>query len=312
MNNVAISYGTYYSYLRPNKSHILNQYNIEAEIKTHNDGEVSVEFPNSIRGKQIFIFGDGVDYLSELLMTIDAAKRGSASEINVVFPYYPYCRQDKKGKGRGNIGTAVIARMMEAMGVKRIITIDLHAEQIQGCFDGPMEHLSGRHLFVEYIQQNILTQMEATDKVVLCSPDAGGANRVRKFTEELFLPMVMIDKSREKPGVVGSMYLLGDVQDKYVIIIDDIVDTAGTLAKGCDLLYEKGAKKVFAVITHPILSNDAKQKLQNSKVELITSDTRKSVLDVNEKDIKVQSCFDILHKAIHHIAEGTSVLTTLS
>lgn len=302
--NIAISYGSYYDYLKP-KDKFLAKFNIEAKVKVHNDGEIEVDFPDSIRGKRMFIFGDGVKNLSELLMTIDAAKRSSAAEINVVFPYYPACRQDKKGKDRGNIGTAVIARVLESLGVNRIIAIDLHSEQIQGCFNGPLEHISGRHMFVPYIQEEIIKKNKDFG-IRLCSPDVGGGKRVEKFCKELYLRQVLIDKVREEAGVVKDMYLLGEVKDQVVVLIDDIADTCNTLIKGVKLLYENGAKEVICVITHPVLSNNALKRLEEENIQVVFANTRNTIINA-PKNVTSVNCSDILHQAILNIGDNKSI-----
>ena len=309
--NLCISYGTYYSYLKPKSKKDLRN-NIEAQVIKFNDGEVAVEFPDSIRGKHVFIFGDTVFYLVELLMTIDAAVRSSASEITVVLPYFGFARQDKKGAGRASIGSSVIARQLEALGVNRVLSIDLHAEQIMGNFKIPFEHITGKHLFSDLIT-HIITLSDPTEKWILCSPDAGGTTRVQKFAAMLGLPYVIMSKVRDKPGSVESMTLIGDVQGKNVIIIDDIVDTGGTLIKGNQYLMQMGAKSTKNIITHPVLSNNAIQKLEDAGIELITSDTRNKIIGNKQpQNFIIQGCADILHQAIYNIAEDKSIITTLS
>lgn len=313
MNDIAISYGTYYNYLRPINS-VIARNNIEPTVMTFNDGEIAVEFPDSIRGKHIFIFGDTTKHKTELEMTIDAARRSSAKEITVVLPYFGYGRSDKKGTGRSCIGSAVIATILESLGVNRIIAIDLHADQIQGNFKIPFEHISGKNLFLSKIEEKRLMHGHSEyENWMLCSPDAGGTVRVQKFADALNLPHVIMSKRRDKPGSVGSMQLIGDVKDKNVIIIDDMVDTGGTLIKAIEYLYNEGAKVVYAVITHPILSNNAMDKLLAANVKLITSNTRNTVNQLQEKsNIEVVNCYDILHQAIFNIADNLSIINTLT
>lgn len=315
MQNIAISYGTYYSYLRPSQLSLQKSFNIEAEVTTFNDGEMAVEFPDSIRGKHLFIFGDATHNLVELVMSIDAAVRSSAEKITVVLPMYNWARQDKKGKHRASIGASVLANILQGLGVHRVMSIDLHAEQIQGMFRIPFEHLSGLHLFTNQIKKVIYSSTTIYDDWVLCSPDAGGTVRVHKFAESLSLPYVIMSKKRDKPGSIESMELIGDVKDKSVIIIDDIIDTGGTLIKAVDHLYSAGAKEVICVITHPVLSNNAVDRLVNAEVFLITSNTRNTVKTLTEKQkqyINVVDCSDLFMDAILNVSNNNSIIKTLS
>lgn len=239
------------------------------------------------------------------MMTIDAARRSSAKEITVVLPYMNFSRQDKRGSGRGCIGAAVIAQILQSLGVSRVISIDLHADQIQGYFQIPFEHLSGRHLFVEYIQDN----MDLTN-AKLWSPDAGGVTRVTKFSHELNLAMGVMNKRREKAGVVGTMDILGNCEGFDILLIDDIIDTGGTLIKANKILMDNGAKSVKNIITHPVLSGDSLKRVADSGIELITCNTRDTVLNSSYENIKVVDCRDFLLEAIYNVANKKSISTT--
>lgn len=307
---ISISYGTYYQYLNKHNA-FAKSLNNEAQVIKFNDGELATQFPESIRGHQVFIFGDTNKGLTELIMTIDAARRSSAKEIIVMLPYFNWGRQDKKGTDRANIGSSVIAHILQSIGVNRIVAIDLHADQIQGSFQIPFEHIYGKNLFLDEIKKIIASKFD--EEWILCSPDAGGVQRVKSFGKALGLLHVIIDKQRDKPGSIESMRLIGEVKNKNVILIDDIVDTGGTLIKANVYLREEGAKSVYNIITHPVLSNDAMTKIKNSGIELITSNTRNSInVDILPKNIKIIDCSDILHQAILNIHQNKSIITTLT
>lgn len=309
--NISISYGTYYQYLNKHTS-LSKALNNEVQIINFNDGELAAQFPKSVRGHQVFLFGDANYNLNELMMTIDAARRSSAAEIIVILPYFNWARQDKKGIDRANIGASVIAHILQSLGVNRVVTIDLHADQIQGYFQIPFEHIYGKNLFLEAAKE-IISLAGPNEEFVLCSPDAGGVQRVKSFAKALGLLHVIIDKQRDKPGSIDSMQLIGDVKNKNVILIDDIVDTGGTLIKGNVYLMEMGAKNVYNIITHPVLSKDAMSKIKNSGIKLITSNTR-NTLNIDNLPSNIQSidCYDILHQAILNIAQNKSIITTLT
>ena len=306
---VAICYGSYYRYLRPSKrtSNFSSAVNIEPEIQIFADGEIAVEFPDSIRGKRVFIFGDGVNNLHELLMTINAARRSSAGEINVVFPYYPYGRQDKRGKTRSSMGAEVIATILQSLGVSRIITVDLHADQIQLAYGkAKVEHLSGKFFFINEVEE--ILKIHSNDDVVFASPDTGGTVRVKDIATMFNRGFVIIDKDRTKPNEVNKMVLLGDVKNKIILLRDDIVDTGGTLIKAVAYLTEMGAKKVYVLITHPVLSNKAAEKLITAGINLITTNTRKGILPYKDhSNFKIIDCSDILINAIFNVSSDKSV-----
>ena len=244
-------------------------YKVELHTEVFSDGEMAVQYMESIRGCDLFLFGDTSKNLTELLLAIDGAKRSSCKSLTVILPYYGYGRQDKKDGHRGSLGASVMAHALQGFGVNRIVSIDLHADQIQGMFHIPLEHIKGHSVFIKYIQNYI-----DLSNVILCSPDSGGVHRVQKYGDKLNLPMVSINKRRDKPNSIASMELIGSVKDKDVIVLDDIVDTCGTLRKAVDYLKEEGAGKVFYVATHPVLSGNAYYNLLESRLDkLIISDT---------------------------------------
>ena len=235
------------------------------------DGEFQPSFEESIRGSRIFLIGStqpSSDNLMELLLMIDAAKRASARHITAVMPYFGWARQDRKDKPRVPIGAKLIAKLLETAGATRIITMDLHADQIQGFFEKPVDHLYASTIFIPYLESLKL------DNLTIASPDMGGSKRAYAYSKFLKSDVVICYKQRKKANVIGHMELIGDVKGKNVILVDDMIDTGGTLARAANLMMDRGALSVRAICTHPILSGDAYDKIQNSKLtELIVSDT---------------------------------------
>ena len=235
------------------------------------DGEFEPSFDESIRGANIFLVQSTMppaDNLMELLLMIDAARRASAYKINAVIPYFGYARQDKKGKPRVPIGAKLIANLLTSAGVDRVITMDLHADQIQGFFDIPVDHLYSSSVFIPYIQSLNLPNL------TIASPDMGGSNRANTYAKFLKSEIVICYKHREKANVVGKMLLIGDVKGKDVVLVDDMVDTAGTLTKAADLMIEMGANTVRAVCTHGVFSGPAYQRIDDSRLlEVAVTDT---------------------------------------
>jgi ribose-phosphate pyrophosphokinase len=235
------------------------------------DGEFEPSFDESIRGANIFLVQSTMppaDNLMELLLMIDAARRASAYKINAVIPYFGFARQDKKGKPRVPIGAKLIANLLTSAGVDRVITMDLHADQIQGFFDIPVDHLYSSSVFIPYIQSLNLPNL------TIASPDMGGSNRANTYAKFLKSEIVICYKHREKANVVGKMLLIGDVKGKDVVLVDDMVDTAGTLTKAADLMIEMGANTVRAVCTHGVFSGPAYQRIDDSRLlEIAVTDT---------------------------------------
>ena len=228
------------------------------------DGEFAVSYEESIRGRHVFLVQStfpNSDNLMELLLMIDAAKRASAKSIIAVIPYFGWARQDRKDKPRVSIGAKLVADLLSVAGIDRLITMDLHADQIQGFFDVPVDHLYASTVFVPYIQSLKL------DDLVIATPDVGGSKRASTYSKYLAVPLVLCHKTREKANEVATMQIIGDVQDKNVILIDDMVDTAGTITKAADIMREAGARSVRAIATHCVMSGPASERVQNSMLE---------------------------------------------
>lgn len=236
----------------------------KCDVKHFSDGEILVELGESVRGKNVYIVQSTCAPVSsnimEVLIAIDACKRASAHHINVVMPYYGYARQDRKAKPRQPITSKLVADLLERAGANRIITMELHATQIQGFFDIPADDISAIPIIGKHFKDMNL------DNIVVVSPDHGGTTRARKLAEILHAPLAIIDKRRPKPNVAEAMNVIGDVEGKVAVVVDDIVDTAGTLVAGIDMLYEKGATAVYASCVHGVLSGPAIDRLKNSKL----------------------------------------------
>lgn len=235
-------------------------------ITKFSDGEFAVSYEESIRGRHVFLVQStfpNSDNLMELLLMIDAAKRASAKSINAVIPYFGWARQDRKDKPRVSIGAKLVADMLGVAGIDRLITMDLHADQIQGFFDIPVDHLYASGVLLPYIQSLNL------DDLVVASPDVGGSKRANSYAKYLGCPLVLCNKTRAKANVVASMQIIGDVKGKNVVVIDDMVDTAGTITKAADIMKEAGAKSVRAVASHCVMSGPASERVQDSALEEI-------------------------------------------
>ncbi len=269
------------------------------------DGEIEPSFNESVRGDTLFLvqgtFG-AADNLMELLLMIDAARRASAKKIVVVIPYFGYARQDRKDKPRVSIGAKLVANLLTVAGADRIVTVDLHAGQIQGFFDIPVDHLYGNNIFMPYLESLQL------DNLAVAAPDAGGAKRAREYATALKCDLILIDKFRERANQVASMKVIGEVKDKNVLIIDDLVDTAGTLSKASDLLVSEGARTVRAVVTHPVLSGPAYERIEASQMtELITTNT--IPLKQASDKIKVLSVAPLMATAFERLVNFESIST---
>jgi len=243
----------------------------EVAVARFSDGEFQPSFEETVRGELVFIIQSTFapsDNLFELLMMVDAAKRASAKRIVAVIPYFGFARQDRKDKPRVSIASKLVANMLTAAGVDRIITMDLHADQIQGFFEVPVDHLFASSLFLPHIKEMGLKDL------VMAAPDTGGTKRANAYAKHLGVDMAICYKQRKVANKVDSMTVIGDVKGKNVVLVDDMVDTAGTLTKAADMMMEQGAASVRAVCTHPVLSGEACQRIQNSALtELIVSDT---------------------------------------
>lgn len=269
----------------------------------YSDGEFQPSYEESIRGTRIFIIGSthpGPENLMEMLLMIDAAKRASARHITAVIPYFGWARQDRKDKPRVPIAAKLVAKMLEVAGATRIITMDLHADQIQGFFEKPVDHLFASTVFLPYVKSLNL------DNLTIASPDMGGSKRAYAYSKALESDVVICYKQRIKANVISTMELIGDVTGKNVILADDMVDTAGTLTKAADLMMERGALSVRAICTHPILSGDAYEKIEKSKLEeLIVTDT----IPLKQKcsKIRVISCAELFADVMHNVHYNKSI-----
>ncbi len=270
---------------------------------TYSDGEFQPSFEESIRGTRVFLIGStnpGPENLMELLLMLDAAKRASARHITAVIPYFGWARQDRKDKPRVPIAAKLVAKMLETAGATRIITMDLHADQIQGFFEQPVDHMFASTIFLPYLRSLNL------DNLTIASPDMGGSKRAYAYSKALKSDVVICYKQRAKANVISHMELIGDVTGKNVVLVDDMVDTAGTLTKAADLMMERGALSVRAICTHPILSGNAYERLENSKLEeLIVTDS----IPVSQESpkIRVLSCADLFADVMTKVHENKSI-----
>ena len=269
----------------------------------YSDGEFQPSFEESIRGTRIFIIGStnpSSENLMEMLLMLDAAKRASARHITAVMPYFGWARQDRKDKPRVPIAAKLVAKMLEAAGATRIITMDLHADQIQGFFEKPVDHLFASTLFLPYLRSLNL------DNLTIASPDMGGSKRAYAYSKALESDVVICYKQREKANLIAHMELIGDVKGKNVVLVDDLVDTAGTLTKAADLMIERGASSVRAITTHALLSGKAYEKIEKSKLlELIVTDS--IPLKKESEKIKVLSCAELFADVMHRVHHNTSI-----
>ncbi|AEN92038.1 MULTISPECIES: ribose-phosphate diphosphokinase [Priestia] len=280
----------------------------KCSVDRFSDGEIQINIEESIRGCDVFIIQSTSapvnEHLMELLIMIDALKRASAKTINIVMPYYGYARQDRKARAREPITAKLAANIIEKAGATRIITLDLHAPQIQGFFDIPIDHLVGVPILGEYFKSKNL------DDVVVVSPDHGGVTRARRLAERLKAPIAIIDKRRPRPNVAEVMNIVGQVEGKTAILIDDMIDTAGTITIGASALIEAGAKEVYACCTHPVLSGPAIERIQNSTIKELAV-TNSIALTEDKKIGKVTelSVAPLIGEAIIRVHEEQSVST---
>ncbi|MDV7186461.1 ribose-phosphate pyrophosphokinase [Lutibacter sp. TH_r2] len=272
-------------------------------ISKFSDGEFQPALVESVRGRRVFIIGStfpNSDNLMEMLLMLDAAKRASARHITAVIPYFGWARQDRKDKPRVAIGAKLVANLLQAAGATRIMTMDLHADQIQGFFEKPVDHLYASTIFLPYLKSLKL------ENLTVASPDMGGSKRAYAYSKYLESDVVICYKQRLKANVISSMELIGEVKGQHVILVDDMIDTGGTLTKAADLMMEKGALSVRAVCTHPILSGDAYDKIEKSQLkELIVSDT--IPLKKESSKIKVVSCAPLFADVMHKVQDNRSI-----
>ena len=280
----------------------------ECSVTRFSDGEIQINIEESIRGCDVFVIQSTSypvnEHIMELLIMIDALKRASAKTVNIVIPYYGYARQDRKARAREPITAKLVANLLETAGATRVITLDLHAPQLQGFFDIPIDHLMGVPILADYFSKKELKD------VVIVSPDHGGVTRARKLADRLKAPIAIIDKRRPRPNVAEIMNIVGHIEGKTAILIDDIIDTAGTITLAANALIENGAAEVYACCTHPVLSGPAIERIQNSKIkELVVTN---SILLPEEKKIeKIRelSVGPLLGEAIIRVYEKQSVST---
>ena len=283
------------------------------EVKTFADGEVSVSLYETVRGADVFLIQSTCkpvnDHLMELLVMIDACRRASAGRITAVIPYFGYARQDRKAKSRDPISAKLVANMLTAAGADRVLTMDLHASQIQGFFDIPVDHLLGNPTFVEYYLNKFPEDKYNHEDFVVVSPDVGSVARARTFATKVHMGLAIVDKRRQKANVCEVMNVIGDVKGKTCILFDDMVDTAGSLCNAANALVEVGgAKEVYACATHGVLSGPAFERIQNSAIkEIVFHNTIPLVENCPCDKIKMLDVAPIFARAISHIHGGTSI-----
>lgn len=282
----------------------------KSDVYTFSDGEICVNINETVRGSDVFVVQSTStpvnDHLMELLIMIDAFKRASAGRITAVIPYYGYARQDRKAKARDPISAKLIADLIATAGADRVLTMDLHAAQIQGFFNIPVDHLLGVPILYPYFKK----KFAGADDVVVVSPDLGSVTRARKFAAYLDLPLAIVDKRRPRQNVCEVMNVIGDIDGKRIILVDDMIDTAGTLCNGAKALKDKGAKEIYACATHGVLSGPAIDRIRDSVIdELVVLDTIVLPPEKQIDKIKVLSVAPVFAEAIERIYEDISVST---
>ena len=303
MVNVKLFSGNQSQYLAQQISDYFGQELGALKLLKFSDGEMQPIIQESVRGAYVFFIQSTfapADNLLEMLLMIDAAKRASAGYITAVIPYYGYARQDRKDKPRVPISAKLIAKLLESAGADRIMTMDFHADQLQGFFDIPVDHLKSEAIYMSYLETQNLSN------VVFASPDVGGVKRARTYAKQFECDLVICDKYRKRANEVAGITVIGNVEGKDVILVDDLVDTAGTLSKAADALIEKGAKSVRAMCTHPVLSGNAYEIIENSSLtELLITDT--IPLKQKSSKIRVLSCAKLFAHAIRNTYEHRSI-----
>lgn len=307
--NIKIFTGTSHPELAKDIANILGLCVGDAKVSTFSDGEISVDINETVRGADLFVVQSTNNPVNnnimELLIMIDAFKRASAGRITVVLPYYGYARQDRKAKARDPITAKLVADILTAAGADRVLTMDLHASQIQGYFNIPLDHLLGAPILAKYFIQKGFAEKE---DVVVVSPDLGSVTRARKFADKLHAPIAIIDKRRPKANVSEIMNVIGDIKGKTVILIDDMIDTAGTITNGANALVKMGAKEVYACCTHAVLSGPAIDRIKESAIkELVMLNTIDLPDDKMLDKFKILSVAPVFAEAIKRIYEDISV-----
>lgn len=303
MTEVKLFSGTNSEYLSKNIANFYGEELGKYKLKIFSDGEMQPVIQESVRGSFSFVIQSTFspsENLMELLLMIDALKRASSGYITAVIPYFGYARQDRKDKPRVPISAKLVANLLQAAGANRIMTMEFHADQIQGFFDIPVDHLKSEAIYIPYLQNIDL------ENVVFASPDVGGVKRTRIYSAHFNKRLVICDKVRKKANVVAGMTVIGDVEGKDIVMVDDIVDTAGTLTKAADMLIQQGASSVRAICTHPVLSGNAYKTIENSSLdELIVCDT--IPLKEESQKIKVISTAKLFARAIRNVHEHKSI-----
>ncbi len=281
----------------------------KSSVTRFSDGEIQINIEESIRGCDVYVIQSTSspvnENIMELLIMIDALKRASAKTINIVMPYYGYARQDRKARAREPITAKLVANLLETAGATRVICLDLHAPQIQGFFEIPTDHLMGVPILAEYFKKR-----EFNGDIVIVSPDHGGVTRARKLAERLKAPIAIIDKRRPRPNVAEVMNIVGNIEGKIAILIDDIIDTAGTITLAANALVENGAKEVYACCTHPVLSGPAMDRIQNSKIKELVITNSIAIPEEKKTDKIIQlSVAPLMGEAIIRVHEEQSVST---
>ena len=303
MNNFLVFSGTATQYLTEKICNSLGVPQGQINITRFADGEFSVSYEESIRGRDVFLVQitfPNSDNLMELLLMIDAAKRASARSINAVIPYFGWARQDRKDKPRVAIGAKLVADMLSVAGVNRVITMDLHADQEQGFFNVPVDHLYASSVLLPYIKSLNL------ENLVIATPDVGGSKRASAYSKFFGCPLVLCNKTRPRPNHVGTMQIIGDVKNADVVLVDDMVDTAGTITKAADLMIENGARSVRAIASHCVMSGAASERVQNSQLEeIVFTDS----IPYSNRCAKVKqiSIADLIAETIRRVVDNESI-----
>ena len=280
------------------------------EVTPFSDGEFQPQFTESVRGAAVYILQSTIppaDNLMELLLTIDAAKRASADKVIAVMPYFGWARQDRKDRPRVAIGAKLVANLLRAAGADRVMACDLHAEQIQGFFDFPLDHIYASRVFIPYIQSRNI------EDLAIAAPDMGGAKRANNYAKQLDASVIICHKTREKANVVGSITAIGEVEGKNIIIVDDMIDTAGTLCKAAEVLMGKGAKSVCACATHGIFSGNALERIHNSALkEVFITDTIPHPELEGDPKVRIVSMTKVFADMIHKVYNYESISTDMT